>query len=195
MRILVAEDDPLARRLIENTLAEGGHEIVPAEDGAQAWAVLQRYDAPELAVIDWVMPHMSGLEICRRARQEQPDRPLYLILLTANKDKQDVVQGLEAGADDYVTKPFDIAELRARVRVGVRLLDLQKDLRRRVQELEQTLSRVNLLHSLLPICSACGRPRTDDEYQRQLGVYMTALSRPSKDGGTCPGCRARKATS
>jgi DNA-binding response OmpR family regulator len=194
MKILVAEDDPLARRLIENILAAVGHQVLPVEDGEQAWAMLQRYDAPELAVLDWVMPGMSGLEICRRARQEQPDRPLYLILLTANKDKQDVVQGLEAGADDYVTKPFDVAELRARVKVGIRLLDLQKDLRRRVQELEQTLSRVDLLHSLLPICSGCGRPRTDEEYQRQLRVYVTALSRRSK-GGTCRGCRARKAAS
>jgi DNA-binding response OmpR family regulator len=194
MRILVAEDDPLARRLIENTLAAVGHEVLSAEDGEQAWTMLQRFDAPELAVLDWVMPRLSGLEICRRARLEQPDRPLYLIILTANKDKQDVVQGLEAGADDYVTKPFDVAELQARVNVGVRLLDLQKDLRRRVQELEQTLSRVDLLHTLLPICSGCGQPRTDAEYQRQLGVYLAALSR-RKHRIACPRCRARKAAS
>jgi sigma-B regulation protein RsbU (phosphoserine phosphatase) len=194
MRILVAEDDALARRVITNALADRGHEIVPAEDGAQAWEALQGYDAPELAVLDWVMPRITGVEICRRARREQPDRPLYLVLVTANKATEDIVQGLEAGADDYLTKPFDVAELRARIGVGIRLLDLQKGLHRRVQELEQTLARVELLHSLLPICAACGRPRTDEEYQRQLRVYLTARSQ-RKRGGTCPRCRGRKAAS
>jgi len=94
-----------------------------------------------------------------------------------------------------VPKPFDPSELRARLKGGISVLDFQEDLRRRVQELEQTLSRVDLLHSLLPICSGCGRPRTDGDYERQLRVYMAAMSRRRKDGGKCPQCRGRKAVS
>src|SRR5205085_4661077 len=100
------------------TLASWGHEVITTRDGAEAWSILAREAAPPLAILDWMMPQMDGLEVCRRVRQRQPAVPIYLILLTAKGGKTDIVQGLNAGANDYVIKPFDRDELRARVQVG-----------------------------------------------------------------------------
>jgi two-component system cell cycle response regulator len=123
--VLIAEDDPIFRRILESWFQRWNYSVTAVQNGADAWEVLQREDAPQLAVLDWMMPKMDGIELCRkiRSREEGPYR--YVLLLTAKDDKQDVVAGLEAGADDYLTKPFDVDELRARVRAGKRILDLQ----------------------------------------------------------------------
>jgi two-component system cell cycle response regulator len=123
--VLIAEDDPLFRRMIERCFERWDYRVTVVENGLDAWEVLQRDDAPQMAILDWMMPGMDGLELCRkiRSRDEGPYR--YVLLLTARDDKQDVVAGLEAGADDYLTKPFEVDELRARVRAGERILDLQ----------------------------------------------------------------------
>lgn len=127
-RILIAEDDPVSRRVLQGLLAKWGYEIVSAADGAQAAKLLEAEDAPALAILDWMMPGMEGPELCRRLR-ERADRPYtYLLLLTAKTQKQDLSLALEAGADDYLTKPFDAQELRARLHVGQRILDLQSGL-------------------------------------------------------------------
>src|SRR5882724_5994561 len=115
MRILVAEDDADSCLLLVTLLRGWGHEAVITTDGAAAWDALQREDAPTLAILDWMMPALDGLEVCRRARGRTNARPLYIILLTARAQRQDTIDGLGAGADDFVTKPFDPAELRARV--------------------------------------------------------------------------------
>jgi diguanylate cyclase (GGDEF)-like protein len=125
MRILIAEDEPVSRLLLERFLQQWGYEVVSASDGDEAWWILQREDAPHLAVLDWMMPGMDGATICREVRKRTGQPYTYLILLTAKAQKQDVVEGLEAGADDYLTKPFDANELRVRLRAGRRILDLQ----------------------------------------------------------------------
>lgn len=117
MKVLVAEDDVFFRRLLEGILAPN-YEIVLAPDGTEAWSALQRADAPRLAVLDWVMPGMSGPQVCRKVRQSPALSSMYLMILTAKNSSPDVVSGLRAGADDYVTKPFEPEELRARVKVG-----------------------------------------------------------------------------
>jgi diguanylate cyclase (GGDEF)-like protein len=122
VKILVADDDPVSRRALEGQLAKWGCEFTTASDGESAWRVLQDIEAPRLAILDWTMPGLDGLEICRRLRQDAREPYTYILLLTAHDDKQDVVQGLEAGADDYLTKPFDAGELKARLRVGRRTL-------------------------------------------------------------------------
>ncbi len=130
----------VSRRVLEATLVKWGHEVVVASDGKAALAVLEGADAPPLAVLDWMMPGMDGVEVCRRVRQSSGVTQTYIILLTAKTEKADVVAGLEAGADDYLTKPFARVELRARIKVGARIIKLQKGLADRVEELNQALA-------------------------------------------------------
>jgi two-component system, cell cycle response regulator len=127
-KILVAEDDPVSRRLLEVFLVKWGFDVVLASTGLEALQLLERMDAPRLALLDWMMPGMEGVQVCRKLR-EFKDRPyVYTLLLTARTQKEDLLHGLESGADDYLTKPFDSQELRARLRVGQRILDLQDKL-------------------------------------------------------------------
>lgn len=125
MRILIADDDLTSRLVLAGVLKKWGHEVVATLDGGQAWETMQRPDAPALAILDWMMPGLSGVEVCRRVRGLPSDQPPYLILLTAKGEKADIIAGLEAGADDYLSKPFDPGELRARVDVGQRIIELQ----------------------------------------------------------------------
>ncbi len=126
--ILIAEDDAVFRRVLEAWLGKWGYSVTVTSDGQQAWEVLQKEDAPKLAILDWMMPGMYGTELCRKTRAMTGAPYRYLLLLTAKTEKQDVIAGLEAGADDYLSKPFDSNELRARLRVGQRILDLQDQL-------------------------------------------------------------------
>jgi diguanylate cyclase (GGDEF)-like protein len=128
MRILIAEDDAISRRLLQATLTRHGYEVITASDGQAAWEVLQAADAPGLAILDWMMPGMDGPQICREVRRRGDQAYVYLLLLTACDRKQDIVEGLKAGADDYLVKPFDAFELKARLDVGRRVLDLQRQL-------------------------------------------------------------------
>lgn len=139
MRILVAEDDVISRRILLASLRQWGHEVVIAENGDEAWHILQTEGAPSVAILDWMMPGMDGIEICRRVRKEFTDKSIYIILLTAISRKEGLVEGLEAGADDYVTKPFDRHELRVRLQAAARIVELQASLRQRVCELEAAI--------------------------------------------------------
>lgn len=128
MKILVAEDDKITLRLLEARLREWGNEVVACSDGLEAWTRLQEPDAPALVVLDWIMPGMPGVNICRKIRELDRRSYVYVILLTAKNRKEDILEGLEAGADDYLTKPFDPHELKVRVRAGARIVKLQEDL-------------------------------------------------------------------
>ena len=141
MKILIAEDDTIPRRLLQATLTKAGHEVVSACDGAEAWQILQNADAPRLAIVDWLMPNMDGVEVCRRVRQRHAGPYTYLILLTSKDRKEDLIAGLEAGADDYLTKPFDPQELQVRLRTGQRILDLQTALLTSLDQLAQAHQR------------------------------------------------------
>jgi diguanylate cyclase (GGDEF)-like protein len=126
MKILVAEDDRVSRLLMQRTLTKFGYEVVLAEDGRQAAEILSQSDAPRLALIDWMMPELDGLSLCREVRGQHRDTPyVYIILLTSKQSSEDVVAGLEAGADDYLTKPCQMAELRARLHTGHRIISLE----------------------------------------------------------------------
>lgn len=123
--VLIAEDDPIFRRVLQSWFTRWDYQVTAVENGLDAWAILQKEDAPQLAVLDWIMPGLDGIELCRRIRSRDNGPYRYVILLTAKDHKEDIVAGLESGADDYLTKPFDVEELRARVRAGKRILDLQ----------------------------------------------------------------------
>jgi CheY-like chemotaxis protein len=188
VRILIAEDEPVSRRLLERTLTGWGHEVVVTRDGAQAWAALQEKGAPTFAILDWMMPGMDGVEVCRRVRQRQTSTPAYVVLLTAKGGKADIVEGLIAGANDYVTKPFDRAELRARVQVGVTVVELQQKLAERVIELEEALAHVKLLQGILPICSYCKHVRDDRNYWQSVECYISEHSEAKFSHSICPNC-------
>jgi two-component system cell cycle response regulator len=128
MKVLIADDDPISRRLLESSLTRWGYDVQTANDGYEAFAALLHPEAPKLAVLDWQMPGMDGPEICRQIRQRESDPYTYIILLTGKRTQEDVVEGLDAGADDYVVKPFDPAELKVRLRTGKRILYLQDQL-------------------------------------------------------------------
>jgi DNA-binding response OmpR family regulator len=191
MKILIAEDDSISRRLLEAALAKWGHEVVVTTNGVDAWAALQQPAAPAMLILDWVMPGLDGVEICRRLRAHDTLRSSYVILLTARTGKDELVQGLEAGADDYVAKPFDHAELRARVQVGERVIQLQTVLADRVRELEDALASVKTLQGLLPICCYCKKIRDDGNYWHRVENYIAANANVRFSHGICPDCEGK----
>ena len=191
MRILIAEDDPVSRRLLQAALIKWGHEVIVTANGKEAWQALQAPDAPSLLILDWLMPEMDGVEICREARKLDALKSAYLILLTSRGSKDDIVKGLEAGADDYVTKPFDHGELRARVQVGTRVVQLQTALADRVAELEEAIASVKTLQGLLPICCYCKKIRDDGNYWHRVESYIAGHANVRFSHGICPDCSER----
>lgn len=188
MQILVAEDDGVSRTFLEATLKKWGYDVVAVPDGVQAWQAVEGGHGPDLLILDWMMPGLDGLEVCSKLRRTFPALPAYIILLTARTSREDVVRGLLAGADDYVTKPFDRDELRARVQVGGRVIGLQKALAARVRELEKALARVKQLQGLLPICCYCKKIRDDRNYWQQVENYVAEHSEVQFSHGICPEC-------
>ncbi|MEW6321009.1 MAG: response regulator [Acidobacteriota bacterium] len=190
-RILVADDDVVARTVVGAILRKQGFEIEVAADGVAAWERLQAPDAPPLVVLDWMMPGLDGTEICRRLRTRGAERTTYVILLTARTASDDVVTGLEAGADDFVSKPPNEKELVARVSVGARVVALQQALADRVRSLEEALANVKQLQKLLPICSYCKRIRDDKNYWQQVESYIGDHAGVQFSHSFCPECYAR----
>ena len=190
MHVLIAEDDRVTGEILARTLQRWNYSTTLVSDGADAWNRLSVATDPTLAILDWMMPGMDGPDVCRRVRQELPLANMYLMLLTSLESKDRLVAGLEAGADDYLIKPFDPEELRARINVGVRVLSLQERLSERVKELQDALSNVKQLHGLLPICSYCKRIRGDDQYWQQVEGYIADHSEAQFSHGICPACYA-----
>jgi phosphoserine phosphatase RsbU/P len=191
MKVLIAEDDPVSRRMLEAMLTKWGYQVVVAGDGLAAWQALQPPDSPRVAVLDWMMPGLDGIEICRRIAADNAYRPMHLILLTTRSDKEDIVEGFQAGANDYITKPFQHDELQARVQVGARVVQLQLELAERVKELEQALAHVKQLQGMLPICAYCKNVRIDEGYWEQIDVYIAEHAEVAVTHGICPDCRRK----
>ena len=177
MRILIADDDRMSTLMLSRSLEQWGFEAVVVHDGAAAWDQLVGDHPPALAILDWMMPAVDGIELCRRIRATPPRSPVYVILLTARSSRQDLIAGLEAGADDYMTKPFDPDELRARIHVGQRTLGLMANIKR--------------LTGLLPICSYCKRIRSDHNYWEQVESYIAEHTDALFTHGICPSCLAK----
>ena len=191
MRALIAEDEPTTARVLARTLEGWGLDVTTVHDGTAAWDAIQADSSITLAVLDWMMPGLDGLELCRRIRSTEPRAHLYVILLTARESHEDLLAGLNAGADDYLVKPFDPDEFRARIQVGRRVLGLQERLAERVAELETALSKVKQLQGLLPICTYCKRIRTDENYWQQVELYVGQHTDVRFSHGICPACYDR----
>ena len=191
MRALVADDDRVTRTILARALERWNIEPVIAEDGVAAWEIIAAGDAPLLAIVDWMMPRLDGIELCRRIRADGARASMYVLLLTSRAEPDDIVAGLDAGADDYLVKPFRAAELRARINAGVRVLTLQERLAQRVDELQQALASVKQLRGLLPICSYCKRVRGDENYWQQVESYISDRTDAEFSHGVCPECLER----
>jgi len=188
LRILIAEDDAVSRRILETFLWKWGYEVTTTVNGEAAWDVMQRPNAPSLAILDIMMPGIDGLELCRRLRRSPSNVPPYIILLTANQGVREIVKGIEAGADDYLTKPYDRDELRVRVQVGARIIELQTKLSERVEQLEVALNHVKQLEGILPICSYCKKIRNDSNNWQHVESYVSDHSQAEFSHGICPSC-------
>ncbi|MGF1583563.1 MAG: PleD family two-component system response regulator [Gemmataceae bacterium] len=188
MRVLIADDDALSRCLLTHQLAQWNYDVLTAEQGLQAWEYLTSSTPPELAILDWMMPDIEGVELCRRLRRLESPLSPYLILLTSRNTKEDIVEGLEAGADDFLVKPCASEELRARIEIGKRMILLQQKLLDRVTQLEIALSRVQRLEGLLPICCYCKKIRDDQNYWHQVETYLCDHTPVNFTHGICPVC-------
>lgn len=187
-RILIADDDPITRLMLSTLLKEWGYDVVEADDGPQALALLEQEDSPPLAILDWVMPGMDGVDVCRAVRKSCEAKPLYLLLLTVKTERADALEALGAGADDFLSKPFDYEELRVRLEVGKRVIGLQESLQQHARELQQALDRVKTLTGLLPICASCRKIRDDKGYWSQVEAYLGDRLDVMFTHGLCPDC-------
>jgi sigma-B regulation protein RsbU (phosphoserine phosphatase) len=147
--IIIAEDDPVSRELISTVLKKWGFRTIVTRDGHEAMAAIRVQEGAAIAILDWMMPGMDGLQVCQRVRASE--KMVYIILLSARGGTENLVEGLECGADDYLVKPFDKNELLARLKVGVRVLDLQTSLANRVRELELASSEIRELRLHMPL--------------------------------------------
>lgn len=188
MKALIAEDDATSRVLLTALLGARGFEVVSTSDGAEAWALLQQPDAPKLIVLDWMMPYPDGPELCRRIRRVKTNHPPYIILLTTRDAEEDIVSGLNAGANDYVSKPYHPNELRARLDVGKRLIEAQAEFAAQAAELQVALAELQVVRRLLPVCARCRTVRNDREYREQLDKYLSSQHEPKPVFGLCPAC-------
>jgi DNA-binding response OmpR family regulator len=188
MQILIADDDAISRRLAMHALTGCGAEVAVAEEGHAAWAQIQERTQSTVLILDREMPGIDGVDLCRRARLLPSFPPLYIVMVTSASETVDITAGLDAGADDYVIKPFNAAELKARAQVGMRMVALQESMARRLAELEQALASVKQLRGLLPMCAYCKKIRVDDKYWQQLEGYLSDHSDAEFSHGICPEC-------
>jgi DNA-binding response OmpR family regulator len=186
MKILIAEDEYITRLMVQVSLEKWGYRVDCVSDGKEAWEVLRKPEAPQIAILDWEMPGLDGVEVCRRVKKLEKETPIYVILLTGRDNKVDILHGFDMGADDYMTKPFDDNELRARVRVAERLVHIQMSLAESVEELRNVLDQMESLQRVLPVCESCHKIEGSDDNWISLDAAMHSEPRilPMK----CPDC-------
>lgn len=188
MKILVAEDDATSRAILASVLHKHGYEVTEAVNGKVALQLMQSASPPHLVILDWVMPEMDGMEVLKRIRAVPTDNPPYVIMLTHKESKSDIVEGLDNGANDYLIKPFDLGELRARVAVGQRMLELQDAVAAKITELQEALEHIRTLRGIVPICANCKKIRDDEGYWHRVEAYVSEHTEAQFSHGICPEC-------
>jgi CheY-like chemotaxis protein len=192
LRVLIPDDEAIARRVLEHAVKQAGYAATVVASGDEAWRLLSEAGGPRVAVLDWMMPGLTGLEVCEKVRAAGLRPAPYLIVLTSRGEPGDVVRALEAGADDHITKPFEPGELRARLAVGARIVTLQQELADRVHALEEALAHVQQLQGLIPICAWCRQVRSDGDFWVQVDDYLAQRSGLQFTHAICPACRERE---
>ncbi len=189
VKILIAEDEFTTRMMVQVCLENWGYRVESVTNGNDAWAALQKPEAPHIAILDWEMPELDGVEVCRRVKEMNAINPPYILLLTSRDSKTDIVKGFDAGADDYMTKPFNDNELRARVRVAERLVRTQSSLSESVAELKEALNQLEMLENGVESCRECHKIFSpyDGEWHG-LGDILKNGADPRFIANTCPGC-------
>ena len=187
MKILIAEDDHISRKILQTILTKQGNDVTAAEDGLKALEALKK-ETPDILITDWMMPDLDGLQLSRRVRALDLPSYVYIILLTALTEKQRIIEGLDAGADDYITKPYDKTELMARVRAGERVIQLERTLRDKNAALSDALAQVRQLKGIVPICIHCKKIRNDENYWQQVEVYVADHTEADFSHSICPQC-------
>ncbi|MBV8375369.1 MAG: response regulator [Verrucomicrobia bacterium] len=173
MKILIAEDDKISRMILQASLKKGGHEVASVENGLRAWKAFQQEYFP-IIISDWLMPEMDGLSLCRNVRQSPSENYTYLVLLTSLEGKTNYLEAMEAGADDFISKPFDADQLTTRIRVAERILGLHR--------------HVSQLEGLLPICCSCKRIKDGKDRWQRVENYIEVHSEARFTHGYCPEC-------
>ncbi len=190
MKVLIAEDNLFSRRMLKTILQSAGYTVVEAADGSEAWNEILKEDAPRLLILDWMMPGISGLDLCRQITLKEKGQavPSYIIMVTSKTDMEDVVLGLQSGAQDYITKPFDNEELKARIAIGKRILELQLALAERIPTPSTDGPRKNPTGDVLPICSVCKKIRNTQDVWCDIEDYMKDQFGVNFSHSLCPGC-------
>ena len=191
MKILIAEDNITQQLMLKSTFAELGYDPVVTGDGRTACEIMLKPDAPKLAIIDWMLPGMEGVEVCRKIRKAKFYAPPYLIILTSRDEMEDIVKGLESGANDYMVKPYNVRELQVRIGVGRRFVELQAMLTDRIKELESAQAHIKTLQGIIPICTYCKKIRDDKQYWQQVETYVSDHSLAQFSHSVCPDCYKR----
>ena len=187
-RVLIAEDHAPSRQALTSLLERHDFRVSSATTGTEALGILNGFDPPTLAVVDWMLPEMTGLELCRAVRERNPTHYIYFIFVTARDTVEDLSEAFAAGADDFIRKPFDPTELLARLKSGQRIVELEHRLAARVDEVEKALERVRHLERLLPICMYCKRVRKDPTYWQEIDEYIHLQTGTDFSHGICPDC-------
>jgi phosphoserine phosphatase RsbU/P len=188
MKILIAEDDGTFRSILQDLFSRWGHEPIAVDNGSKAMEILEGDDPPQMVVMCSTLKEVEGTEICRRQRLMTDRSYTYFISLTAKGSREDILNGFDAGVNDYVVKPFDIDELQARIKVGGEMVSLHNSLAKRVSELQEALDQINNLHGIITICVHCHSIFNDQQSWQKLESYVEAHSAAQFSHGLCPIC-------
>lgn len=192
MKILIAEDDALSHTLLTRHLEKWDHEVIGTKNGGEALETFQSDEDIQFLLLDWMMPEIDGVEVCRRIKSEHSYRFSYIIMLTAKNQSDDIAQALDLGADEYIVKPFQPVELRARISAGERIVRLHNELQTKLDELTEAYEHVKQLQGIIPICAWCKRIRDDSDFWSNVEDYMSAHSEVKFSHGVCPDCMKEK---
>lgn len=187
-RLLVVEDHVATRDKLAFLLQRHGYEVTVASNGESAKAILAAPDGPTIALLDWMLPDVTGLDVCRALRNDPAVHFIYFIIITARDSTSDLAEAFEAGADDFIPKPCDPTELLARLRSAERIVELEHRLSARVTQVEEALENVRRLRQLLPICMYCKKIRDDSQYWQEIDAYFHEQAGTAFSHGICPDC-------